>query len=60
MQTLVVAGFGKLGSAIVRGAVAAGVARAAEITVWARSASRQAEAKARSASRVAYEVCIIH
>jgi len=45
MQALAVAGFGKLGSAIVRGAVAAGVVRASEVTVWARSETRQAEAR---------------
>ena len=46
MQALAVAGFGKLGSAIVRGAVAAGVLRPGEVAVWARSEARQAEAKA--------------
>jgi pyrroline-5-carboxylate reductase len=44
MHTLAIAGFGKLGSAIARGALAAGVVRAAEVAVWARSEARQAQA----------------
>lgn len=45
MQTLAVAGFGKLGSALARGALAAGVVQAGEVTVWARSEARRAEAR---------------
>lgn len=41
MATLAVAGFGKLGSALVRGAVARGVVRASEVCVWARSEPRR-------------------
>jgi pyrroline-5-carboxylate reductase len=46
MASLAVAGFGKLGSSIVRGAIDAGVVAAGDIVVWARSETRQAQADA--------------
>jgi pyrroline-5-carboxylate reductase len=46
MRPLAVAGFGKLGSAIVRGALHSGVIEASSTTVWARSDTRRAEARA--------------
>lgn len=45
MASLAVAGFGKLGSAIVRGAIDGGVVAAHEVTVWARSDTRQTQAR---------------
>jgi pyrroline-5-carboxylate reductase len=41
MAHLAVAGFGKLGSALVRGALARGVVQAHEVCVWARSEPRR-------------------
>ncbi|NBX25249.1 MAG: pyrroline-5-carboxylate reductase [Planctomycetes bacterium] len=46
MASLAVAGFGKLGSAIVRGAIDAGVVAPHEIMVWARSDARRTQAEA--------------
>lgn len=46
MKSLAIAGFGKLGSALARGAIDAGLLRPDEITVWARSDARQALARA--------------
>ncbi len=42
---LAVAGFGKIGSAITRGALTAGVVQKHQVVVWARSKERQAEAQ---------------
>jgi pyrroline-5-carboxylate reductase len=44
MASLAIAGFGKLGSAIVRGAIGAGVVAAGDVVVWARSDVRRREA----------------
>lgn len=46
MPVLAVAGFGKLGSSIVRGALDAGVVAAGDVVVWARSEARRAQADA--------------
>jgi pyrroline-5-carboxylate reductase len=46
MESLAIAGFGKLGSAIARGAIDAGMMRAQDIVVWARSEARRAQARA--------------
>jgi pyrroline-5-carboxylate reductase len=45
MKPLAVAGFGKLGSAIVRGALRSGVIEASSTIVWARSEARRDEAR---------------
>lgn len=45
MKALAIAGFGKLGSALVRGALAHGVVAPSGIAAWARSASRQTQAR---------------
>lgn len=46
MKPLAVAGFGKLGSAIVHGALRSGVIKASGTAVWARSDARREQARA--------------
>ena len=45
MKALAVAGFGKLGSALVRGALAHGVVAPSSVAAWARSEARQSQAR---------------